>query len=294
MTRLPTNQHAFTLVEMVIVLAITGAMAAAVALFLRWPFQAYLDTARRAELTDIGDTALRRISRDLRVALPNSVRTAVGGGATCVEMLPTITGGRYRAAVDNAGAGDILDFNVADASFDMLGPLPVLPGQTIAGGLGQRVVIYNLGAASVGSDAYSGTNTNVIAGTAAGTLPNESKITFLGVPLLFPLASPGNRFQVIAGPVSYVCTPGALDASGNGTGTLTRVSGAGYGIAAAQACPPVGGAPALLANNVFTCAILYTPVGATARNAIVSMTLAITQSNETVSLYHETHVSNAP
>lgn len=292
MTRLTTNQQAFTLVEMVIVLAITGAMAAAVALFLRWPFQAYLDAARRADLTDVADTALRRIGRDLRIALPNSVRIAAAGGATCVEMLPTITGGRYRAAVDDTGAGDILDFNSADASFDMFGPLPALPGQTIAGGLGQRVAIYNLGAASVGSDAYSGTNTNVIAGTAAGTLPDENKIISAPAPQRFPLASPGNRFQVIAGPVSYVCTPGAVDASGNGTGTLTRVSG--YAITAAQACPLAVGTAALLANNVSACTILYTPLGATARNAIVSMTLAVTQSNETVSLYHEAHVSNAP
>ena len=281
MTRPTTNQQAFTLVEMVIVIAATGVMAAAVALFLRWPFQAYLDAARRAEMTDTADGALRRIGRDLRVALPNSVRIAAAGGATCVEMLPTITGGRYRAALDNTGAGDILDFNVADASFDMLGPLPALPGQTIAPG--QRVAIYNLGATSVGSDAYSGTNTNVIAGTAAGTLPNENKIISAPAPQRFPLASPGNRFQVIAGPVSYVCDLAA--------GTLTRVSG--YGIAAAQACPP-GGTAAPLVNNVTGCDIQYTPLGATARNAIVSMTLALTQSNETVSLYHEAHVSNAP
>jgi MSHA biogenesis protein MshO len=272
----------FTLVEMVIVIAITGAIAAAVALFLRWPFQSYLDVARRAAMSDLADTALRRIGRDLRGALPNSVRTTVAGGVTCVEMLPTITGGRYRAAVDAAGNGDILDFNTADASFDMFGPLPALPGQTIA--VNQRVVVYNLGAASAGSDAYSGTNTNVIAATAAGSLPNENKITFSGVPQRFPLESPGARFHIISTPVSYACAPGA--------GTLTRYSG--YGIGAAQQCPPGGGTAALLANNVSACNIVYTPAGATARNGLVSMQLDITQSNETVTLYHEVHVSNTP
>lgn len=280
MRRLPATQRAFTLVEMVIVIVVTGAMAAAVALFLRWPFQAYLDTARRAELTDAADTALRRISRDLRIALPNSVRKAVAGTTTCLEMLPTITGGRYRAAPDNNKAGDFLDFTIADASFDMLGPLPTLAGQTIVPN--QRVAIYNLGAASVGSDAYSGTNTNVIAGTGPGALPNESKITLSGAQR-FPLASPGSRFHVIGGPVTYACNLA--------TGTITRVSG--YGIATAQACPPAGTA-APLVNNVSACDFQYTPLGASARNAIVSMTVAITQSGETVSLYFETHVSNAP
>jgi MSHA biogenesis protein MshO len=291
MTAPPIFQRAFTLVELVIVLAVTGAMVAAVALFLRWPFQAYLDTARRAEISDIADTALRRIGRDLHIALPNSVRVANAGGATYLEMLPTITGGRYRAAVDNTGAGDILDFTAADTSFDMFGPFSAQPGQTpVAGNL---VVVYNLGAASPGADAYSGSNTNVIASTGAGTLPNESKINFGPGAQRFPLASPGNTFQVISTPVTYTCTPGAVNAAGDGTGTLTRTFG--YGITAGQPAPPVGGTIALLANFVTACAITYTQAGsATSRNAIVSLQISITRSNETVSLYDEVHVSNAP
>jgi MSHA biogenesis protein MshO len=285
-----TQQRAFTLIEMVIVLAITGAIAAAVALFLRWPFQAYLATARHAELSDVADTALRRIGRDLRIALPNSIRIAAAGAATYLEMLPTRTGGRYRAAVDNTGAGDILDFTIADTSFDMFGSFSAQPGQAPV--VGDRVVVYNLGAASPGADAYQGTDTNVIANTGAGTLPNESKITFAAGALRFPLVSPGNRFQVISTPVTYACTPGAVNAAGDGTGTLTRTFG--YAIAAVQPTPPAGGTTSMLASNVTACTISYTPVGATARNALVSIQIAITRSNETVSLYNEVHVSNAP
>ncbi len=288
----PESQRAFTLVEMVIVLAITGAMAAAVALFLRWPFQAYLDTGRRADLSDVADTALRRMGRDLRIALPNSIRIAAAGGTTYLEMLPTRTGGRYRAAVDSLGAGDILDFNAADLSFDMLGPFSVQPGQAPAAG--DRVVVYNLGAASPGADAYSGTNTNIIANTGPGTLPNESKIAFAAGAIRFPLASPGNRFQVITTPVTYACTPGAVNAAGDGTGTLTRTFG--YAINAAQPTPPAGGTTSLMANNVFLCNFTYQPLAgsATARNAVVSMRIEITRSNKTVSLYNEVHVNNAP
>jgi len=284
-------QRAFTLIEMVIVIAITGAMAAAVALFLRWPFQEYLATARRAELSDMADTALRRMGRDLRIALPNSVRVTTVGATTYLEMLPTITGGRYRAAVDNTGAGDILDFTVADTSFDMFGLIGALPaGQAPVAG--NRVVVYNLGAASVGADAYQGNNTNIIANTGAGTLANESKITFAAGAQRFPLASPGNTFQVISTPVTYTCTPGALSAAGDGSGTLTRTFG--YAITAAQPTPPAGGTTALLANNIFTCNISYQQGLADTREAIVSMQIAITRSNETVNLYNEVHVSNAP
>ena len=55
-------------------IAIVGIIGAMVAVFIRSPVQSYVDSARRAELGDVADTALRRIIRDLRLALPNSVR----------------------------------------------------------------------------------------------------------------------------------------------------------------------------------------------------------------------------
>ena len=71
---LKTGQHGFTLIEAIMVITITGIIAAVVAIFIRQPVDAYLDTARRAALTDIADTTARRIGRDLQGALPNSVR----------------------------------------------------------------------------------------------------------------------------------------------------------------------------------------------------------------------------
>ena len=114
------------------VIAITGVVAAMVAVFIRAPVQGHLDSAARAELTDTADTALRRMGRDLRMALPNSVR---GAGPTCIEFLPTITGGRYRTERDCSGAssaGDTLDFTVDDASFDYLGISIPPPLRTIS------------------------------------------------------------------------------------------------------------------------------------------------------------------
>jgi len=52
------RQVGFTLIEAIIVIAITGIVAAAVAMFIRLPVQGYVDSAARAELTDIADTAL--------------------------------------------------------------------------------------------------------------------------------------------------------------------------------------------------------------------------------------------
>mgnify|MGYP001048190736 CR=1 FL=1 len=71
----PACDHAgFTLIEMIIVIAITAIVGSMVAVFLRAPLESYVAQDRRARLADAADTALRRMARDIRLALPSSVR----------------------------------------------------------------------------------------------------------------------------------------------------------------------------------------------------------------------------
>src|SRR2546422_10495664 len=81
-----------TLIEMIIAMVITG-IVVAMSIFFANPLQQAVDTTTRAELADIADNALQRIGRDVRLALPNSVRT----NGTVIEFIPLRTGGRYRA-----------------------------------------------------------------------------------------------------------------------------------------------------------------------------------------------------
>lgn len=270
----------FTLPEMIVVIAITGIVASAVAVFIKRPVEGYVDAARRAELTDIADTALRRMTRDIRTALPNSIRVRQSGGAHYLEYLQTTGGGRYRSAPDSGGLGDPLDFTAADASFDVLGAGPVFTGQ--------RVVIYNLsaeepappcagGAASTAGNAYAGDN--LAAGNGSG-----SAVT-LAAAFQYPLASPGKRFHVVDHAVTYECNPA--------TGELRRYWN--YGINECQApLPPAGGSSALLATRVTDCSFTYATGGVTGRTGVVALTLQIEQSGEKVRLFQQAHVSNVP
>jgi len=144
--------------------------------------------------------------------------------------------------------------------------------------------VYNLGIQ--GADAYQADNTKPISGISGNT------VTLVNA-FQFPFASPANRFQIISYPVSYVCAGVGMDANGNGTGTLTRYWN--YSIAPNQPTSfPTGTLSAPLAKNVSNCNFNYDQQVITQRAGLVSAWLQVTQSNESVSLYYEVHVSNVP
>ena len=265
----PSRQKGFTLVEMIVVMIITGIIGGMVAMFIRAPMQGYVDSARRANMTDIADTALRRITRDLRLSLPNSVvvtGTCDGAATTCfLDFLATTGGGRYRAGA--GGTNNALDFTMADTSFEVLGAMPVLAAN-------DQIVVYNLGIP--GADAYLNDNRATYSANAGGV------ITF-AAGKKFPFESPGQRFQVVHEQVRYICDPAAH--------TLMRYWG--FPIATPSAAVPASGSSALLATNVGACKFTYDPL-VSARNGLVTLNLGIAESGETVTLYSAAHVSNVP
>ena len=264
------------------VIAIMGVIAAMVAVFIRAPVEGYFDAARRAQLTDIADTAVRRIGRDLHLALPNSVRVAA---PACIEFLPTSTGGRYRAerncSSGTCSGGDALEFSSPIGGFEFLGGLNPAP---VAG---DRVVVYNLGIP--GADAYNDDNTATIATV------NASSLTFTSN-RQFPFASPGNRFYVVPNAervVSYVCSGAGIDGSGNGTVTFYRYSNYAPSATAPTVCQTIPAGTPVLATRVRACDFSYA-AGVTARSGLASLRISIQEQNEAVTLYQEVHVNNAP
>ncbi len=262
----------FTLIELIMVIVIMGVIGTMVAVFMKSPVDAYFASARRAALTDVADTAARRMARDIRTALPNSIRNP---DPQCLEFIPTKMGARYRADVDAAGNGDTLDFTMADTSFDMLGVNSALADQAIV--VGDLVAVYNLGIPGADAYASSNSNTSTVTGVGAGTLANETNIR-IGA-RQFPLASGSNRFHVIPGGqnvLAFACSGGNLRRTAR---AFTDAS-----------CPATG---AILATHVGSCNFVYNGSDLQ-RNALVQLNIAFEDSGETVSLYHEVHVNNTP
>ncbi len=289
----------FSLIEMVIVVVLTGILASVLVTVLTGPLKASADTERRARLVDLAETALGRMTRELRLALPNSIRVATSGSRIGVEMLRTLDGGRYRAEPatgppPNCGAapnGDPLEFTCVDTVFDVLGQLPRI-AQMNTGAAGDClttpatadcVVVFNTGPPG-GNDAYTGVNAFTIGATGDNAAADGSDQLTLATATAYPLQSPSQRFHVVDTPVSFVCDTAA--------GTITRYEG--YPIADPQVVPP-GGSSALLVNTVGGCAFTYN-AGSAKRGGLVTLRLTVTEpsSGESVTLLQQAHVSNQP
>jgi MSHA biogenesis protein MshO len=316
------RQNGFTLIELIMVIVITGILAGIVAIFIKTPVDQYLAIARRAAITDIADTAMRRMGRDIRTAVPNSVRLLET--STYLEFLPTGGdmvngvlqggGGRYRAnatpaaftvprtdpCYQNELTGDsnstnALSFSATDSCFEILGPpITFTTGDMIVVGSTQSdgnlpyqapSSAGSIRRAYVGTIATTGTSIVVITPTVV-VLPYSAMI------------NPSYRFDIVPGSqqaVTYACENLGTDGKGNGLGTLTRYWA--YGFYPAQPTPAAilastTKSSAVLADKLSDCSFVYT--GSDPRNALVAISLTITQGYESVSLYQEVHVNNLP
>ena len=97
MIRIPENRRlrGFTLVELVMVIALASVVAVMVSSVLSRPLEGFMAQSRRAELTDMAAIALNRMTRDIRLAVPNSLRQP---DANTLELMPIHAAGRYRAS----------------------------------------------------------------------------------------------------------------------------------------------------------------------------------------------------
>jgi len=277
----------FTLVELVITIAVGSVVVAFMAMFIVTPMTIYTSQTRRTMLVDAADSALRFIGRDLRAALPNSVRVNTSGSVTALELLATVDGARYQ---DSGPPALALDLAAADGAFATTVPFTqvTLPCTTICSTY--FLSIYNLGVA--GADAYE-TGSKVITPAtttitiSAGATANQNLVT-LSSPFQFAFGSPGQRVYLVSGPVSYLCDTGAA--------TLTRYSG--YTIASTQTASAAvltaaGASAALVASNVAGCQFALSAATAH-RNSLATLRLQIAQSGESVQLLHQVEVVNAP
>lgn len=249
----------FTLVELVIVIVLMAILGGISVTFIKNSVLAYVNSEAYYELADRADISLRRMSRDIRNALPNSVWVAADN--SYVEFVPIKAGGRYQQ--------DTLDFVTPNATFNVLGdPVPSVDS-------GDQLVIYNLGIQ--GADVYAGDTIRSL--TSTGT--NRSTLTFSGS--AFPLPSPGSRFYVVNGAVFYVCD----------LANRRLLMYSNYGIPSAHPSNFSGLTPSIVAQDVTGCSFTYTE-GVMQHSGVVTAQLELSKNGGVVRLVNLINVVNSP
>ncbi|MDI3325073.1 type II secretion system protein [Pontibacterium granulatum] len=275
----------FTLVELVIVIVLLSIMSLASVRFIANFAEGYVDTSRRQNMADVTQLAIERIGRELRNALPNSVRISNDANASCIEYIPVL------------GASSYDDLPVATAS-NTFSAIPLGAG-TISGDP-LYVAVYPI----TGTNLYSVGASTMIAqlGNPAQFAADQALATEITVALngnhQFPTESPASRFFIVGSPVSYCLN--------TGTGDLYRYENyfdGGSDFYTDQ--PMLADLPssepnrALLATDITTVAAFPNPAFASLeislqRNALVVFDLQVSDAGESVRIQHVVQVRNAP
>lgn len=283
----------FTLVELVMVVALTGVVVVMVGAVLSRPLEGFVAQSRRAELVDLAAGALNRMARDIRLALPNSLRAPDN---LTLELLPIHEGGRYRA---NLGTGAVrhdpprCPAAAAPCSIEVLSPGLSAARVTQA----RWMAIYTIGSSRQGDGVWPPANANAVAvpsvitptGVGFGLSGNQLTLGAAAAGFAFKYASPQHRFYLVREVVGYRCDNPGTDANGDGLGVIRRASfdtlAAGYSYSAANS--------AVLVDSVASCTFSYAP-GTSTRGGLVTLRLGLKKRNEEIVLLQQVHVDNAP
>lgn len=279
------KQRGFTLVELIMVIVVLAIVATVTTSYLGIGAQMYVESSDRDRLLSQSRFAVERLTRELRSALPNSVRTHTSASQQCVEFTPVLVATRYASLPLFTAESELALFGLSEQWADLAS------NEVRYGTEGLRVYVY----ATTKSQIYQATETNpgvffALDSTAPNPDPYDITANASGFDIrlkfansaLFSRASPSKRLYVVPQPIAYCALA---------TGQLIRHSQYGF-----SSGTPVFGTGVLMAEGVnFNQSSFSVDDAVLSRNSVVHVVLAFTSAfGDDLFFNQEVHVPNVP
>ncbi len=273
------RRRGFTLIELIIVITLTGIVVAMIGPLLVRPFSLVTDQERRARLLERAQAAITLIQREVRQALPNSVRV----NGTALELVPVLFAGRYPYGDDPANI-DTLTPRKLDGNFSVMADFTLPNGTRAVVNPYNTALLY-----SAMADAYNGMVTPSTITVTVADNGMQDRIT-LSSPFRFDPSgngSPSRRVFFVNTPVSYLC-------EGNELRRFASYSAAVAQPTSSSSAPlNTAGSQALVTDGVTFCQFRYA-VGVAQRSGLLTIELELSEDGEAVRLIGQVHVENVP
>ena len=252
----------FTLIELVLVIAILGIISVGFVGFINIGSNVYQNVSNRDSLISDARFAVERLNRELRNALPNSIRIMDNGSRQCLEFVPIKTSHVY---TDIPANGDLPSTDIeaikASAFYSFSNT--------------DRVVVYPIDQ----NDAYDLSLNRAQQISTVDTSTNIWKLT-LNSATSFASDSPNEHLFIVDEPVSYCAE----------TNKLERFSA--YGFNNNQVILTNG---VLMAEHIDISEELpFTFDVKQQSDAIVQVDLTFSQNNESVFFSNGVHIQHVP
>lgn len=300
----------FTLIELVVVLVVSGILAVGTVAFISRTVEGLDATSARNKLSSAGRTAIDRMSLELHNALPNSIRVS----GSCLEFIPVRAATTYiDPSFTNPGTITFDVVNFVEKNLDVYPVTTLLPSPTLGGTPNLRplyAVVYPRNINRV----YDGDNNTAAipaefnnrrpVQTITNIVANGSELSTITLDEAhrFQRRSPSERFFVAKLPVSFCVVGSKLYRYTNygfhQTQTTQEESGS-CDASTANRCLPNYGNHALLPDkklivDSITSSTFSVGNQNLARNSLVSIQFDMASGNDSITLRSEILTRSVP